>query len=152
MGPIRIVLSSGGGSVDAGMTLFDAIRMCPAPVVVDCYGAVQSMAVAILQAATIRRLSPECRVMLHGGSAAVEGLATAAIMDVAREITRSHDRYCEIIAERAKRPVGDIQEMCKSETYLDAHAAVKAGLADSVLRVYNPMRVEKVPQKKRKKR
>lgn len=145
---VRIVMSSCGGEVDAGFTLYDAIRMARCPIVIDCYGVVQSMATMILQAATVRRLSPECRVMVHAGSASLDSVATTSVLDVATEIQRSHDRYCEIIAERSKRPMKEIAELCDKESYLDSEAAIKAGLADSTLNVYNPMRIEKVKKKK----
>lgn len=137
-GAVRIVMSSCGGDVDAGFTIYDAIRMNHNPVQIDCYGVVQSIATLILQAATLRRLSPECRMMVHAGSASLTDLSPGALVQISREIAYLHERYISILADRSGSPLEDVRKICEQETYFSAPEAVAAGLADDVLPVYNP--------------
>ncbi len=151
-GPVRIVLSSCGGEVDAGFALYEAIRMSHNPIVMDCYGAVQSIAVLILQAATLRRLSPDCRMMIHQGSVGIEQIPTKSLRDISAEITYVHDKYIEILSERSGTALKAMTALCERETYLGPEAAINMGLADAVLPVHNPMKIRSVAALKPKKK
>jgi ATP-dependent Clp protease protease subunit len=139
-GPIRLVLSSGGGDVDAGFMLYDVLRRTTNPIIVDCFGTVMSIAVLILQAASLRRASEECRVMIHSGSAGVEAVSPMSFRHIALEVERGFSRYCELLAERAGRPVAEIQKLCSTESYFSVREAIDHGLLDSVLPAENRKR------------
>lgn len=151
-GPVRIVLSSCGGEVDAGFTLYDTIRMSHNPVVIDCYGAVQSIAVLILQAATLRRMSPNCRMMVHQGTVGIEHIPTKSLRDISAEISLMNDRYTEILAERSGMSIKDMEALCSKESYMGPDQAIKLGLADLTLPVHNPMKFKISALKKGAKR
>lgn len=140
-GPVRIVLCSSGGDVPAGMTLYDAIRMAHNPVIIDVYGECKSMAVLVLQAGSLRRASPESRLMVHQGSVGLDPVPTGALGDISREIERMHDRYCEILAERSGQPIRSIQRLCSKESYMSVDAAKELGLLDETMATYNPMKI-----------
>lgn len=150
-GPIRMVLYSGGGEVDAGFALYDAIRTNHNLVVCDCFGTIHSMAVLILQAASLRRISPECRFLLHEGSAGVDNVPTRSLAQISHEIQTMHKRYVQIIADRSKGSIEDIESLCSKESYFNAEQAVALGIADEVLKVFNPMpfSVKKVARRKK---
>ena len=137
-GPIRILLASAGGDVDAGFAIYDAIRTCPQPVLVEGYGLVQSMATCIMQAATVRVLAPECRVMVHEGSVGLHEVSPRKLEDLTREIVFLHDRYCAIISERSGLSLDKARELCGQESFMSAEEAVGLGLADAILRTSNP--------------
>jgi ATP-dependent Clp protease protease subunit len=138
--PIYIVLASSGGGVDEGMALYDAIRTCPRRVIVEVVGYAQSMAMLVLQAAAERRLSPEARLLIHDGEAGVGPASPDVLNATVREMQHLDQRYYEILAQRAQQPVELIRSLCKAETYMSAEEAVDAGLADAILRVFNPPR------------
>jgi ATP-dependent Clp protease protease subunit len=137
--PVRVILSSDGGGVDAGMAIYDAIRTTRSRVTVDCYGACQSIAALILQAADVRRVSPECRLMIHNGSVRVENTSADTMESIGREVALLNRRYWEILARRSGLTTDRIKEMCQVETYLSAAEAVEAGLADEVIRASSGM-------------
>lgn len=146
-GPIRVILASAGGDVDAGFAIYDAIRTCPQPVLVEGYGLVQSMATCIMQAATVRVLAPECRVMVHEGSVGLHEVSPKKLEDLTREIVFLHDRYCAIISERSGLPLDRARELCGQDTFMSAEQAVKWGLADAILRCANPAPLKKGKKK-----
>lgn len=140
-GPTRIVLSSPGGDVDAGMAIYDAIRLHPHPVIVDVIGQAQSAAVLVLQAGSLRRLSPEARVMVHEGQAGVEGVTPRTLAQIAAEVQFMFGRYEAILAQRSGKPLAEMRRLCSQESYMSAGQAVAIGLADEVLTTHNPMAV-----------
>lgn len=149
--PIRLVISSCGGDVDAGFTLYDALRVCQAPVIVDAYGVCQSIAVLILSAASLRRATPETRFMVHPGSATVSDMAPRALVDISKEILVLHERYASIIGERAGMTPAVAKAMCAKESFMSAEEALTSGLIDGIIQASNPMRlrVEKVKRRRR---
>ena len=148
-GAIRIVLDSGGGDVDAGFAIYDAIRQTKNVVIIDVVGSCQSMAMMVIQAATYRRATPESRFLLHNGSAGFE-VAMHAVKSMAREIAYQHNRYCEIVAARSEKSPKEIEKLCNSETFLSAQEALTLGLIDDILELMNPYPVKKVVAKKRR--
>lgn len=133
-GPIAVFLTSPGGSMYAGYAIYDTIRTASNPVVIQGTGVIASMATVVLQAATLRFLSPETRVMVHNCSMGIEG----HIQSVASAVSDSkylNERMVNIIAERMKRPANYVKELFSNETYYSAKEAVDAGLADAVSQV-----------------
>lgn len=148
--PIRVVLYSTGGDVDAGFAMYDGIRHTEAPVVIDAFGAVQSMAVLVLQAATVRRLAPECRLLLHNGSASTGETSPANLRSLAHEVMLSHGRYCRLIAQRCGRSEEQVRNWCDAETFFGPDEAIKWGLADCQLQMHNPYPGQAKAKAKRK--
>ncbi len=133
-GPIRVIMSSGGGSESAGFTIYDALTMAHNPVTIDCYGAVMSIAVLILQGGTRRRLSNECRFMVHHGHISIgEDVHQATIMAIGAEARRNSDRYAAILATRSTLSFDQVMTMVDKETYLSAQDCIRAGFADEVI-------------------
>lgn len=146
-GVVRIVMSSGGGHVDSGNTLYDSVRMHHNPVVIDAIGTCQSVATMILQAASVRRLSTECRVMVHEGQASVADIGPRGLVKVAQEVAFLHDRYIEILAERSGMDLKKMRDLCTQETFISSQKAIELGLADEILDTYNPMIVKRRKRK-----
>lgn len=149
-GPVRLVIASCGGDVDAGTALYEAIRIHHNPVIIDVLGHAYSMATMVLQAGSVRRASPETRIMVHQGVAGIEPIPTLHVPAVSREIARSHNRYCEILAERSGQPITTIRRLCRKESFMSATEAVRMGLLDEVLKTYNPMKFKMRRVRRRK--
>ena len=132
-GPINIILASHGGEEDSGWAIYDAIKNTKAPVTITAYGMCQSMAALIIQAADTRILMPECRFMIHNGSAAMQAGVTQ-LLSMAKETEELTKKYYEFLAERSGHTVKKIQSLCNRETYFSAQEAVAFGFADKVMK------------------
>jgi ATP-dependent protease ClpP protease subunit len=134
LGPIRIVLSSSGGSEPDGFALYDALNLSRSKVTIDCFGEVQSIAALVLQAADERRMSPECRLMMHNGTLEFGGAVHQGTMvAVARESDIRTKRYQQILAENSKASFEEVAAFCNEEKYFSAEEAVALGFADSII-------------------
>lgn len=132
--PIRIVLSSAGGSVSAGCAIYDAIRLCGVPVVIDGYGEVASIAVLIFQAGTLRRMTAETRFMVHDGSIALgETVEAGKLVRLSTEFQKINERYQSILSERSGLSFEEVKRACNQETYYSADQCIGLGFADSIL-------------------
>lgn len=132
-GTDRIVMVSTGGCVDSAWALYDAILTHDNPVQIDGLGVVQSAAALILQAADLRRLSPNCRFMVHPGNAGAEGATPTSLHDIANEIMFLHGRYAEVLAVRSGHSLNVVKKLCSKESFLSAEEAVRNGFADEVM-------------------
>lgn len=66
--PITLILNSSGGDTEQGMAIYDAIKSCNCEVHITVMGCAYSMAAYILQAADLRRITPNSKLMIHVGS------------------------------------------------------------------------------------
>lgn len=134
-GDIRVVMVSCGGSEPAGYAIYDAMRLCNNEITIDCYGAAQSIAALILQAGSLRRLSPECRFMIHNGTVDIApGCDADTLVAIGKEVNNNNNRYHDILAERSGLSLAKVREYCQDEAYFSAIEAVKMGFADVVMK------------------
>lgn len=131
--PIRVVLNSNGGDVAGGFAIYDAIKGCGVPVVIDAYGEASSIAALILQAGTLRRMAPECRFMIHDGSINLGDVGAAQLISQAKEFETVNQRHNLILARVSGLTVAEVTAYCSKETYLSAEQCVGMGFADLVL-------------------
>lgn len=133
-GPIRILLSTPGGSEPDGYAIYDMLKLARNAVVIEGYGAVQSIGSLILQAADLRLLSPECRVMVHNGSVEFgQALNTDTLVAIGKEVERNNKRYIDALSVKSSLSVSKIKELVDEETYMSAAEAVQYGFADGIL-------------------
>jgi len=133
-GPINISLNSPGGSETDGYAIYDVINMSKNRVTIEAYGAVQSMAAAILQAADYRLIAPECRFMIHNGSVGLHGdIDVNTVASLNKEIQSHTARYHKILAERSGQSQKEVERLCKQETFFNAAETVINGFADEVI-------------------
>jgi ATP-dependent Clp protease protease subunit len=130
--PVEIILSSRGGEDDAGWAVYDAIAMSPCKTIITGYGPVMSMAVAILQAGSVRRLMPFSRLLLHPGQAFAE-LDSRAFVSFGKEVEFQGQQYLDVLAMHSQISRDDVQKLILSDTFMSAWDAVRAGLADEVI-------------------
>lgn len=132
---IKIILSSEGGEEDIGFAIYDTLKAMPNKVVIEGYGQVSSIASLIFQAADERYLSPNCQFMMHNGSVEMHGDVKIDLVDqMSAHFVKNNARYYKTIADRSKVPVTKIKEWCCEEKFFTAEEAVKAKLADGIVR------------------
>jgi ATP-dependent Clp protease, protease subunit len=131
---ISLYINSPGGSVSAGMSIFDTMNFIKPDVSTLCMGMAASMGAFLLAAgAKGKRYSlPNSRVMIHQPLGGAQGQATD-IEITAREIIRLKDRLNEILAERTGQPLERVRNDTERDYWLTADAAKDYGLVDAVI-------------------
>ena len=101
--PIEIYLSSFGGEIYAGLSIYDAIRACPCDVIIYANGKIMSAGLLIFLAGDVRLASPHTTFMAHSVSFGSEGKLKDIEVDVT-EGKRLNNVMLDILAERTKKP------------------------------------------------
>ena len=132
--PIVVRLNSPGGSVYAGLALYDqlkAVDMTKAPVYTVALGMTASMAGIIFQAGRKRIISPNATFLIH--EVQVHGLSgnRSELEDVTKQVQRLNTRLYSILSERSTLSVEEIDKNAQRKDWeIDADEAVKLGFAD----------------------
>ena len=131
---ISVYVNSPGGSVTAGLAIYDTMQFVKCPVATYCIGQAASMGAVLLTAGTKgRRFSlPNSRIMIHQPWGGAEGKASD-IEITAREILRLKDRLNEILAKHSGRTFDDVVKDTDRDHFMSAEEAKKWGLIDEVL-------------------
>jgi ATP-dependent Clp protease, protease subunit len=131
---ISLYINSPGGSVSAGMSIFDTMQFIKPDVSTLCMGMAASMGSFLLMAgAKGKRFSlPNSRVMIHQPSGGAQGQATDIEIH-AREILKTREQLNRIYAERTGQPLAKIQADMERDFFLDPEEAKAYGLVDQVL-------------------
>ena len=131
---IHLYINSPGGSVSAGMAIYDTMQYIKPDVSTICMGMAASMASVLLAAgAPGKRFAlPYSRVMIHQPLGGARGQATEIEIH-AREILKTRERLNKILAERTGQPLERIQHDTERDYFLSAQEAKDYGLVDSVL-------------------
>lgn len=131
---IALYINSPGGSVSAGMAIFDTMRFIRPNVSTLCTGLAASMGAFLLAAGTKgKRYSlPNSRIMIHQPMGGAQGQA-ADIEIQAREILYLRERLNHILAENTGQPVEQISRDTDRDNFMSAEQAVEYGMIDKVL-------------------
>ena len=131
---INLYVNSLGGSVTAGLAVYDTIQFVQCDVASFCIGQAASMAAILLAAGTKgkRYALPHSRVMLHQPWGGTRGTA-ADISIQAEEIVRLKKRLNEIMAKHTGQPMERIERDSDRDFFIGAEEAVNYGIVDEVL-------------------
>jgi len=131
---IKLYINSPGGSVTAGLAIYDTMRFVKSDVSTICVGIAASMAAFLLASgAKGKRLAlPNSEVMLHQVMGGAEGQATD-IKIRAEHILRIKDKLNEILAKHTKQPISKIEKDTDRDFFQSAAEAVKYGLIDKII-------------------
>jgi ATP-dependent Clp protease, protease subunit len=131
---IYLYINSPGGSVTAGMSIFDTMQFVKPDVSTMCLGMAASMGSFLLMAgAKGKRVAlPNSRVMIHQPSGGAQGQATDIEIH-AREILRTREQLNRIYAERTGQPLAKIEADMERDFFLDPEEAKAYGLIDQVI-------------------
>ncbi len=134
---IHFYINSPGGSVSAGLGIYDTMQFVRPDVATYCIGVAASMGALLMMAGTSgkRYVLPNGRVLLHQPllSGVMEGPATDLSIQ-AKEMLRTRDRLYRIMQHHTGQPLEKVTEDCERDKWLDAEEAVEYGVADNVLK------------------
>ena len=132
---IHLYVHSPGGSVTAGLAIYDTIQFVKPDVATYCVGQAASMGALLLMCGTKgkRFALPHARIMIHQPWGGVQGQATDISIQ-AREILRLKDRLNEVIAHHTGRPLDKVVQDTDRDYFMDADEAKEYGIIDEVIR------------------
>ena len=131
---ISFYINSPGGSVTAGMAIFDTMNFIKPQVSTLCMGMAASMGAFLLAAGAKgkRFCLPNSKVMIHQPSGGSQGQATE-IEIAAREILKTREQLNQILAERTGQPLERIARDTERDYYMSATEAQEYGIIDHVI-------------------
>ena len=133
--PIYLYINSPGGSVTAGLAIFDTMQYVKSEVVTICVGLAASMGAFLLAAGTKgKRLAlPHSRIMIHQPLGGTSQRQASDIEIEAREILRIKDMLNQSMADMTRQPLDKIAKDTDRDYFLSAAEAVEYGLIDRVI-------------------
>ena len=131
---IHLYINSPGGSVTAGMAIYDTMQYIKCDVSTICMGLGASMGAFLLAAGAKgkRYALPNAEIMIHQPSGGARGQATE-IQIVAENILRTRERLNRILAENTGKPIEVIAQDTERDNFMTAEEALEYGLIDKVL-------------------
>lgn len=131
---ISIYINSPGGSVSAGLAIYDTMNFIKSDVSTICLGLAASMAAFILSSGKIgkRYALPNSEVMIHQPLGGCEGQATE-IKIAAEHILKTKDKLNKILAKNTNQDIKTIENDTDRDNFMDANEALKYGLIDKIL-------------------
>lgn len=131
---ISFYINSPGGSVSAGMAIYDTMQYIKCDVSTICMGMAASMGAFLLAAgAKGKRFAlPNSEIMIHQPLGSAEGQATDILIH-ADHIKRTRSTLNRILAERTGRPIEEIERDTERDNFMTAEEAAQYGLIDKVI-------------------
>jgi len=131
---ISFYINSPGGSVSAGMAIYDTMNYIKCDVSTICLGMAASMGAFLLAAgAKGKRFAlPNSEIMIHQPLGSAEGQATDILIH-ARHIERTRSNINQILADATGRPLSEIERDTERDNFMSAFEAAEYGLIDKVI-------------------
>ena len=131
---IKLYINSPGGSVTAGLAIYDTMQYLKCPVSTICIGLTASMAAVILSAGTKgkRFALPNAEILLHQVAGGMQGQATD-IEITAKQIVKMKEKLNEILSKHTGQPLSKVEKDTDRDFYLTPVEAKKYGLIDEVI-------------------
>ncbi|MDO8424842.1 MAG: ATP-dependent Clp endopeptidase proteolytic subunit ClpP [bacterium] len=132
---IQLYINTPGGSVTAGMAIYDTMQYVKCPISTVCVGLAASMGATLLTAgAKGKRFAlPNSQILLHQVAGGVTGEAVE-IEITARQILKIREKLNKILAKHTGQPLDKISKDTDRDFYLDAQEAKEYGLIDEVIK------------------
>ena len=131
---IQFYINSPGGSVTAGMAIYDTMQYIKCDVATICVGMAASMGAFLLSAGTKgkRMALPNAEIMIHQPSAGTQGQITDMAIHMKR-LQTIKERMNRIMAENTGKSVEEVTAACERDNFMTAEEALEFGLVDRVL-------------------
>ena len=131
---IQFYINSPGGSVTAGLAIYDTMQYIKADVSTICVGLAASMGAFLFAAGAKgkRLILPNSEVMIHQPLGGAQGQATE-IKIAADHILKTRERLNRILAENMGKPIEFVERETERDNFLTAEEAVEYGLADKII-------------------
>ena len=138
--PIYLYINSPGGSVSAGMAIYDTMQHIKSEVVTICVGIAASMGAFLLSSGTKgkRVALPHSRIMIHQPMGGTQGRRQATDIEIeAKEILRIRQQLDQIMADNTGQPVEKIKKDTDRDFFMSAEEAKEYGIIDRVIEEKN---------------
>lgn len=131
---IFLYINSPGGSVTAGMAIYDTMKYIKCDVSTICMGMAASMGAFLLAGGTKgkRLIMPNAEVMIHQPSGGAKGQATE-ILIVAEKIKKTKEQLNRILSENTGKPYSTVCDDTERDNYLSADEALAYGIVDGIV-------------------
>lgn len=131
---ISLYINSPGGSITAGMAIFDTMNFIKSDVSTICIGMAASMGAFLLACGTQgkRFALPNSEVMIHQPLGGAQGQATE-IKIAAERILKTREKLNSILADRCKKDIKIIEVDTERDNFMDAEEALEYGLVDKII-------------------
>ena len=132
--PIQIYINSNGGSISAGLAIYDIMQYIPCEISTICMGLCASMAAVILAAGTKgkRCALKHAEVTIHQPLGGMQGQAND--MEIAmKHMSRTKDTIYEILSNTTSQPKEKIQIDCDRDYFMNVHEAKVYGIIDHII-------------------
>ncbi len=131
---IQFYINSPGGSVTAGMAIYDTMQYIKCDVATICVGMAASMGAFLLSAGTKgKRLAlPNAEIMIHQPSAGTQGQITDMAIHMKR-LQTIKERMNRILSENTGKPLEEVTAACERDNFMTAQEAAEFGIIDRVL-------------------
>jgi len=131
---VHLYINSPGGSIAAGLAIYDTMQFINSDVATYCVGQCASMAAVLLAAGTKgkRRALPNSRIMIHQPMAGMEGSAEDIIIH-AKEFIKVKERLNRILIKHTGHPLEKIERDTDRDRFMSAEEAQEYGLIDHVI-------------------
>ena len=131
---ISLYINSPGGSVTAGMAIYDTMQYIKCDVSTICVGMAASMGAFLLAAGAKgkRKALPNCEVMIHQPLGGARGQATDVAIQ-AEQLIKIKNKMNQILAQRTGQPVERVAQDTERDNYMDTAAALQYGLVDAII-------------------
>ena len=131
---IEVYINSPGGSVIAGLAIYDTMRHIKPDVATTCVGMAASMGAVLLSGGTKGKRSalPNSRIMIHQGSAGFSGTPSDIEIQT-REVLRFKEKLTQILAENCGREFSQVTKDVDRDYWMSADEGVEYGIIDDVL-------------------
>ena len=144
----RMYLNSGGGSVTAGLAIYDTMRHVGAPVHTVCLGHCESMAAILLAAGERRYATPNARIMIHQPSHVIERSTTSDVIIKAEKAENTRRRLAKLICDNTGQSEDAVNKAIERNTYMNADEAKAFGVIDEVIVSQRELKQEQTKSKK----
>ncbi len=131
---VSIYINSPGGSVTAGLAIYDTVQHIKPPVSTICVGLAASIAAVILAGGTTGRrfCLPNAKTLIHQPLGGVQGQATE-VQIMAKEILRTKERINNLLAKHTGQPLDRIERDTERDYWMSAEESKVYGLVDDIL-------------------
>ena len=131
---IDVYINSHGGSVSAGLAIYDTMQILKCDIATICVGMAASMSAVLLAGGTAgkRYALPHARIMLHQVSGGYEGTVTDAKIRL-EEMNKAHETLMAVLAHHTGRDIEQVRRDCDRDYWLSAEEARQYGIVDHVM-------------------
>ena len=131
---INLYINSPGGSVTAGMAIYDTMQYLRCPVSTLCIGMAASMGAFLLAAGAkgMRRTLPNAEIMIHQPLGGAQGQASDIVIH-AENILKIKKKMNQILAQRTGQPLEKVEQDTDRDHFLDAEEALAYGIVDEIV-------------------